>query len=96
MFNLWDISVGLNDLLDSLLADGALLVDDLGALFAEAAMAARHHHGVDFASHAHSALVVARGLRVLVHLLRIHSHHLAAGMVHLLVVLVLMDWWQKT
>lgn len=52
------LSVCLDDLLDILLADWALLVDDLGALLAEASVPARHHHSVDVASHAHFADIV--------------------------------------
>ena len=52
------VSVCLDDLLDILLADWALLVDDLSALLAEASMPARHHHSVDVASHAHFADIV--------------------------------------
>ena len=52
------VSICFDDLLDFGVADGALLVDDLGALLAKAAVTAWHHHCIDLASHAHFAHVV--------------------------------------
>ena len=63
-------SEGFDDLLNGLVADGALLVDDLRALFAEAAMAAGDHDCVDLAGHAHLAVIVTTLVLRLHHLLR--------------------------
>ena len=52
------VSICFDDLLDVGVADGALLVDDLGALLAQAAMAAWHHDCINLASHAYFAHVV--------------------------------------
>ena len=54
---LWP-SVSLNDLLHGLLADWTLLINHLRTLLAEASMATRHHYSVNFASHAHLAVIV--------------------------------------
>lgn len=51
-------SVGLDYLLDILLANGALFIDNLAALLTEDSMATRYHNGVDRPTHANLAAVV--------------------------------------
>ena len=77
-------------MLDGLLADRALLVDDLGALLAKDAVATRHHHSVDLAAHAHLAVVVSKLLLLLLlhHLWLLSAHHLVCRVDELLTVLL--------
>ena len=88
-------SVGFYDLLDSLLADGALFVDNLAALLAEATMSTWHHHRVDLARHAHLATLILNVVLLVQQLRPLAGHHLR--WVHhalLLLVSASVDRWE--
>lgn len=91
------VSVRLDDLLDFLLADRALLVYDFRAFFAQDPMTAWDHDRIDLASHADLALIVLAPIPLLLlshH--RLLAHHLLSRVDQLTIRLTtatLLDLW---